>query len=429
MGKVISAEDIIDRTLASCPEDVRPMIKYLGMSGINVTNMKRRRENAETIVTHLREMGSNDIATFFRGGDGVDYKEVVYDVGVKLKASVKEDVSVVKNEEAILKKLFADALDQMSDTEKRQLFQDMGIKESDIPWGKSGLALVQLTMGQFGGFAVYRISVIVANMIARALLGKGLSFAANAAITRSIGAFLGPIGWIATGAWLLVDLAGPAYRKTVPAVVHMAMLRQLLLNRVTIGVVGDGSAGKDSLVKAVFGIDTGNIDPVAGSTSEAMVYSMGSSGAVSLVNYPGFNDIREDVNKHTEDFIRHTDVFIHVVDITRGISGTEVKILDKLKELDRPILICLNKVDAPRKEDKAKLLKIARERLPNEFYIETAFDPDDRLYKYGPIGCDEVHEWVCEQMRKRGKETSHIPKASREKEGCSVTHLRVRKDN
>lgn len=413
MGKIISPEDIIDRTLAQCPDDVKPLLKYLELSGINVANQKKRRANAESIVNYLREMGSNDIATFFRGGEGVAYSEIVYDVGEKLDAKVSENASAPKNEQAILEKLFADALDKMSAAEKRQLFQDMGINEMKIPWGSSGALLVEVFMTQFGGFAVYRIAVIVANMVARALLGTGLSFAGNILVTRTIGTFLGPIGWIATGAWLLIDLAGPAFRKTVPAIIHMALLRQLLRNRVTIGVVGDGSSGKDSLLRAVFGIETGNIDPLAGSTKEARAYSLGDSGAVSLVNYPGFNDIREDVNEDTESFLHHTDIFIHVVDLTRGVSGTDVKILDKLKKFDRPILICGNKVDAVRTGHLKNVLEAARERLHDVDIIPTSFDPDPRLHKDGPTGCKKVLDWVCKQLHARGKETTHILEASR----------------
>ena len=35
----------------------------------------------------------------------------------------------------------------------------------------------------------------------------------------------GPIGWTLSAAWLLADLAGPAYRITVPAVIMVAYLR------------------------------------------------------------------------------------------------------------------------------------------------------------------------------------------------------------
>jgi small GTP-binding protein len=210
---------------------------------------------------------------------------------------------------------------------------------------------------------------------------------------------------------LIVDLAGPAYRKTVPAVVHVAMLREMLTNRVNIGVVGDGSTGKDSLIRAVFGVDTGNVNPVAGSTKDAMIYELGNTGAVQLVNYPGFNDIRKDVNDHVNDMLRYTDVFIVVVDLARGVSGTEVDILEKIKAFNRPVLVCLNKSDLPRPKDKEALLEAAFDRLTGVEMVETAFDPDPRLGSPAPVNCRAVYEWVLRMVASEGKETSHIPRS------------------
>ncbi|HNH53120.1 MAG TPA: ubiquinol-cytochrome C chaperone family protein [Nitrosomonas sp.] len=329
-----SLTDVIYRSMVTHRPDIDPLIEYLKMDTQSL-NFQRghQQKSAEQIADYLRRMGSNDIATLFRG-EGVEYSEVVLDVAQKIGATdASESHSVETNEDFILRKLFADALDKMSDEEKRLLFASMGIKEGAIPFGSAGVIIVQFILKQFGGFATYRMSLIVANMVARAILGHGLSFATNAVITRTIGTMLGPIGWFATGLWLVIDLAGPAYRKTVPAVVHIAMLRQMLINRITIGVVGDGSSGKDSMIKSVFGIDTGNINPVAGSTKDAKIYKLGDSDAIQLVNYPGFNDIRQDVNDQTHDLLQYTDVFVMVVDITRGISQTEIEILKFLKFL------------------------------------------------------------------------------------------------
>ena len=77
-----------------------------------------------------------------------------------------------------------------------------------------------------GGFAAYKLAVIVTNAVSKAILGRGLSFAAGHTLTKTIGIFAGPIGWVLTGVWTLVDIAGPAYRVTVPCVLHIAYLRR-----------------------------------------------------------------------------------------------------------------------------------------------------------------------------------------------------------
>ncbi len=51
------------------------------------------------------------------------------------------------------------------------------------------------------------------NVIAKAILGRGLSLAVNANIARGLSVLVGPIGIILTALWSVYDIAGPTYRK------------------------------------------------------------------------------------------------------------------------------------------------------------------------------------------------------------------------
>jgi uncharacterized protein YaaW (UPF0174 family) len=412
--KRLSLVDVIHRTASYSIEDIRPLLKYLDFEP-GSRDLKSR-ACAQEIADHLCRVGSNDIARLFRGGDGVAYEEVVCDVGEKLKASgISPSKSVSSNEELIIEKVFADTLDSMSEEEKRILFRSMNLDvKKDVPLASSAAVLMPILLRQFGGFATYRLAVIIANMVSRALLGGGLSFATNAVITRAVGTLLGPIGWIATGAWLAVDLAGPAFRKTVPAVLYVAAMRLTLSNRLSIGVVGDGSTGKDTLIEKVFGIST-NAHPVAGSTSEVVRYALGGGGDAFVTNYPGFNDYRSKVNASTDEALHYTDAFLLVVDATRGISGTDVALHDKVLAFGKPTLVCLNKCDLIRTEkDGQALLEAARKRLK----ITRVQGPDvpasaaqlvlcalDPLSALGipQRGANEVREWVKTQLKAAGK--------------------------
>ncbi|MGN8438498.1 hypothetical protein ACR9LA_01085 [Helicobacter pylori] len=44
------------------------------------------------------------------------------------------------------------------------------------------------------------------------------------ALKKTLGILAGPIGWVITGALVSINLAGPAYRVTVPACVLVATL-------------------------------------------------------------------------------------------------------------------------------------------------------------------------------------------------------------
>lgn len=413
MSKTLSLVDVLQRSLAQNKEDITPLLGYLSTTKEELKVQMERsstRSDAEKIAYYLRKMGSNDIASLFRSGEGVEYEEIVCDVGEKLKVrGVNKNMSVEINEEFIIQHLFSDALKKMSDEERSALMRSMNLSEKDQGAILAGTLMAsQVMLNQFGGFAVYRMSVILANMLARSLMGNGLNFAANAALVRGVSAFLGPIGWIASGAWLAVEIAGPAFRKTVPAIVHIAMLRQNVLKRLTISVVGDGSVGKDALFKSVFGVDTGNINPIAGSTSDTKVYDLGHTGTIKLINFPGFHDVRSEVNDLVNDNIKHTDLFLLVVDVNRGVSGHDVQTLEKLKAEGKPVLVCLNKVDMLRPNDRDRMVHVAKTRLQNPYVIETAFDPDPRLSQDGPIGTQVVFDWVVNQLEAQGKETAHL---------------------
>ena len=80
-----------------------------------------------------------------------------------------------------------------------------------------------------GGFKSYQLTLIIVNAVLKALIGRGLSLAGNAALTRTMAILTGPIGWVITGLWTAIDIAGAAYRVTIPAVIQVAALRQKYL--------------------------------------------------------------------------------------------------------------------------------------------------------------------------------------------------------
>ena len=82
-----------------------------------------------------------------------------------------------------------------------------------------------------GGFSTYRMAVIVANAVSKAVLNRGLTFAGNAALTRGIAVLSGPIGWVISAALTVPVVSGPAYRVTIPATLYIAYLRQKHLNK------------------------------------------------------------------------------------------------------------------------------------------------------------------------------------------------------
>lgn len=180
----------------------------------------------KVIAGELQEFGGNSFANLFRG-NGVKYDEVLSDVLDKIKVSYNKSSHIINKEDALIEKIFSDMLEDMPEEKKMELVKDMDLKVTGFG-NQAIMAAVQAGI-RAGGFLSYQITVIVANYIARLLLGRGLTLATNAALTKGLSLFIGPIGWVVTGVWTAFDITGPAMRVTLPACVIVAFLRKTTL--------------------------------------------------------------------------------------------------------------------------------------------------------------------------------------------------------
>ena len=181
----------------------------------------------QLIGAELQHFGGDTFVNLFRG-KGVEYKEILTDVCKKL--SVKTDFSadVIAIEQALLAKLFADSWEKMSEQERTAIRKELKI-DGNLAGGAALSAIIAAI--RLGGFMSYQVALIVANAVAKAVLGRGLALAANAGLARAIGLFAGPVGIAITALLTVPAISGPAFRVTLPAVVQIAAMRQQLLNQ------------------------------------------------------------------------------------------------------------------------------------------------------------------------------------------------------
>lgn len=179
----------------------------------------------EAIAAEIQCFGANSIATLFRGGKGVEYREVLCDVCDKLKVNYNKAAKIDVIESNLIMKIATDALERMSDEQRRELAESMGLQSTE---GVTPQALAGAFQAIFraGGFKSYQLTLAIVNGIVKFLTGRGLSLAGNVLLVRVASILTGPIGWALTGLWTAVDIASPAYRVTVPAVLQVAFLRQ-----------------------------------------------------------------------------------------------------------------------------------------------------------------------------------------------------------
>lgn len=214
-------------------EDLEPIVGYLSkkLSESLTGHGAYKRHNpdhskyADLLAQEIRAFGGNSIVNKCRG-EGPAYIDIVKDVANELKVNFHKENDIETIENSILEKIITKTFEKMSDEEKQTLADELGMKHGSVS-GK-GAVTTAMFIGLFraGGFKSYQMTLIIANQIAKMILGKGLTFATNAALTRTIAILAGPIGWAIAGIWTAVDLAGPSYKTTIPCVIHIAMLRK-----------------------------------------------------------------------------------------------------------------------------------------------------------------------------------------------------------
>ena len=177
----------------------------------------------EDIAEELQLYGGNTFMNILRGGRGVEYREILIDVCDKMKVNFNRKSPIEMIEYNLLQKVLVDSLENMPAEELEELMHEMNIPKQGF--GKQAIiAALQIAIKK-GGFSAYKTAVIVANAVSKALLGRGLTITSNAALTRWLSVFAGPIGWSITAIWTAIDIAGPAYRVTFPSVIQIAYMR------------------------------------------------------------------------------------------------------------------------------------------------------------------------------------------------------------
>lgn len=175
------------------------------------------------LVDEFRRFGGNSFANFFRR-NGPEHSEILRDVARRNKVSFNKHNSDEQIEQYLLQKLFDDSINGASNDELKEMMKELGYPTTNFT--RQAAIATLMTAWKAGGFQSYILLVSVVNAVMKFLIGRGLSFAANAAMTRMASIMLGPVGWVLTALWTIIDIAGPAYRVTIPAVIQIAYIRQ-----------------------------------------------------------------------------------------------------------------------------------------------------------------------------------------------------------
>ena len=117
-----------------------------------------------------------------------------------------------------------------------------------------------------------------------------------------------------------------------------------------VSVIGRPNVGKSTLLNRIIGEKISIISNKAQTTRENihLIYSDDDSQII-FVDTPGMqrprNALQEHMLKDSKSTINDMDVIIYMVDTSDYIGPNEKEIIDFLKNSDRPIILCVNKID------------------------------------------------------------------------------------
>ncbi|MFK7928436.1 MAG: GTPase [Myxococcota bacterium] len=331
----------------------------------------------------LRWVGSHKLWALLRGLKPASYPRVLADLCKRNK--VEPHTSLEATELSVLERYVSASWAQLDDEARLRFWSEQGFVPPVPVAGQQAITAVKERLGDHTNYALSTLTV--PGMLAMGLLPF-----------TPLPAFL-----------LALRFAGPNDRLLLPAVLEVSRLRQMVLHRVTVGVVGSPSSGKDAGIKSIFGIDHGNVSPVAGSTTEVAITRIPGTTATYVVNTPGLGDVVESVTEEARQILDHIDVYVYVVNAQGGVQSREKADYTSCVRSGRPTLAVVNKIDTLREEDRERYLDDARQKLgaPADAFLAAAFDPLPQLSEQ-PIGVQAVRDWLRQRLLAAGKDASEL---------------------
>lgn len=180
-------------------------------------------EGIEALVDELRLDGSNTIASLFRGLEGVPYLEIVQDVASKMGVEYTETQKEDTIEYGVLGKVLEQFLENATPEDRQEIdriLSDVSEEYRDQIWQGLSTGALAVIVNTVGKKIVAEVVRKIVFWIAMRQGAKGVGKRAATIVGLAI-----PLLNVALVAWTVIDLAGPAYRKTVPTVIEIALLR------------------------------------------------------------------------------------------------------------------------------------------------------------------------------------------------------------
>ncbi len=348
---------------------------------------------AKQCAIAYRRKATHGFDTVTRDGQPKTYDEILRDLAKarKLATGTEEEMEL-----AVVRDCVRKGWEGLTPEARQIAWKDVGLEGVPPATAPEAMAQIDASPKRGVGYVLTRLSKAGVN------LGSAALIAALSPFGCLLRPFVAPL--------LLYWFLKPDQRVTIEGALQIARLRQSVLHRVTIGVVGSPSTGKDAAIKALFGLDTGNVSPIAGSTKEVAIQRAPGSTALYLVNTPGMGDVVERVTEEARQVLDHIDVYVYLINAEGGVQAREKADYARCVASGKPVLAVVNKIDVLRPRDKDKFLADARQKLgaAEDDFVAAAFDPLPQLSPT-PINREQVRDWLVKQLVLLGKDPAELP--------------------
>ena len=144
---------------------------------------------------------------------------------------------------------------------------------------------------------------------------------------------------------------------------------------VNLAIVGNTNVGKSSLLNTLLNEEKAIVTDIEGTTRDVIEETLVIGNLVlNVSDTAGIRDTEDIVEaigvSKSLKAIEDTDMIIYLIDITRGIDNKDIELLDKIKGLNKPYIIGLNKIDISR--EKLNEIKVSLSDYNNVIAISTA---------------------------------------------------------
>jgi len=182
----------------------------------------------QLIAAEFQRYGANTLASLVRLGQGVTYREILVDVCDKLEVNYNQKSTTETIELALLMKVLEKSLDQMTPEELAVFSRNMHLDLTNTT-PQLILIAVQAAIRTSSLAALELATMLSASVITS--LGGIATWGTVVVASRALSVLAGPLAIALSSAWMISDIAGPAYRVTIPACIIVSWLRQQHLSR------------------------------------------------------------------------------------------------------------------------------------------------------------------------------------------------------